>query len=219
MDDEKLATHGRIEHGGSLDRPVPLLARWNGRHVSPNDPFVVGKINPLLAKTWEPVNSRSSTPIGNFVDCMRLHICEISIARWWSCPIRASPADRRLIEKWINEAKRLPSSQFSISKCDLARAYHSRGLSRLRFPYADLVLRYELDGEIRQRTDAVSFIAIRIEPEGIIRRRVGTAHLEIRSAHVGTTLVRVRSSTRSIPRCAESWRRLCDSSQCGPIRT
>jgi hypothetical protein len=44
----------------------------------------------------------------------------------------------------------------------------------------DLVLRYELDGEARERSEAVSYIAERIEIEGnIIRRRIGTAHLEL----------------------------------------
>src|SRR5258707_293134 len=55
----------------------------------------------------------------------------------------------------------------------LARRGKSR---RLR---DELVLVYELDGEKRERREATCFIAARIETEGIIRRRIGTAHLEL----------------------------------------
>jgi len=55
-----------------------------------------------------------------------------------------------------------------------------RGLARLELQVCDeLSVRYELDGEVRERGEAVAFIAVRQEQEGIVRRNIGTAHLEL----------------------------------------
>ncbi len=94
-------------------------------------------------------------------------------------PRQPRPQRRVDIERWINEAKPYLAA-VAIDQVPSRQSAVIRGLCRLEVAVCDnLVLRYELDGAVRQRTDAVSYIAIRIEQEGIVRRRIGTAHLEL----------------------------------------
>ena len=55
-----------------------------------------------------------------------------------------------------------------------------RGLARLELEVCEeLLVRYELNGEVHERGEAVAFIAVRQEQAGIVRRNIGTAHLEL----------------------------------------
>ena len=141
-------------------------------------PFVAD--DPLLAETWEPV-----FPILDADrDLRRLHTAlhlrnlddEVAVL---PDPRQPRPQRRVDIERWINEAKPYLAA-VAIDQVPSRQSAVIRGLCRLEVAVCDdLVLRYELDGAVRQRTDAVSYIAIRIEQEGIVRRRIGTAHLEL----------------------------------------
>jgi hypothetical protein len=55
-----------------------------------------------------------------------------------------------------------------------------RGLNRLELVVCErLTLVYELDGQTVEREDATCYVAIRTEQEGRVRRRIGTAYLEL----------------------------------------
>ena len=167
-----------IERGGSLDEPVPLLARRDGRHEFSESPFVAD--DPLLAETWEPVFAILDADR----DLRRLHSAlhlrnldnEVTVV-----PDPREPlSDRRLeVDQWIVDAKPYLAA-VAIDQVPSRQSTIMRGLARLEVVVCEnLVLRYELDGEVRQRTDAVSYIATRIEQEGMVRRRIGTVHLEV----------------------------------------
>lgn len=168
-----------IETGGSVTGPVPLLARLDGEHVFSETPFVAS--DPLLAETWEPV-----FPILDADrDLRRLHYAlglrDLDDEVDTQPDPRRPRTDLRLaVDNWIINAKPYLAA-VAIDQVPSRQSDVVRGLARLEVAVCeDLVLRYVLDGEVRERDEAVSYIAVRIEQEGpIIRRRIGTAHLEL----------------------------------------
>lgn len=163
---------------GAIDGPVPLLASHAGEPVFSDKPLVA--LDPLLKETWEPV-----LPVLDAdQDLRRLH--QALHLRILDAEVRVTPepriprGDRQAkIEKWLEQAKPYLAA-VAIDQVPSREDDVVRGLARLEVIVCDeLVLRYELDGQSRMRDDAVSFISERIVQDGIVRRRFGTAHLEL----------------------------------------
>jgi hypothetical protein len=173
-----MRTLNDVLDSGILQERVPLLARLDGRHVFSDKPLVA--TDPLLAETWEPVFPilDADRDLRRLHDALQLRILDEEVKT--SPDPRGPRADRRLaVEAQINEAKPYLAA-VAIDQVPSRQGDILRGLARLEVSVCDeLILRYELDGETRERDEAVSYIAERIEHEGIIRRRIGTAHLEL----------------------------------------
>ena len=157
---------------------VPLLARKEGRHLFHTHPFVAE--DALLAETWE-----SSFPILDADRDLRVLHRVLSLRKLDEevtvrpVPVRPRPDLRDRLEHQIEQAKPYLAA-VAVEAVPSRRDDIFRGLARLEVMFCDdLVLEYELDGEVRQRTEAVSYIAVRQEQEGSIRRNIGTAYLEV----------------------------------------
>lgn len=170
---------GVLEEGKELAaEAVPLLARTGGRHVFDTAPFV--SEDPLLAETWESTHpildaDRDLRALHRALGLRSLD----SEVRVRPVPERPRPDLRDQIERRIVQAKPYLAA-VAAEAVPSRREDVFRGLARLEVAVCeDLILEYELDGEVRQRPEAVSYIAVRIEQEGSVRRRIGTAHLEL----------------------------------------
>jgi hypothetical protein len=168
-----------IESGHLVEGPVPLLARLVGRHVFSEAPFVAN--DPLLAETWEPVFPvlDADRDLRRLHDALQLRDLDEEVETVPD-PRRPRPDLRLAVDGWITEAKPFLAA-VAIDQVPSRQSDVVRGLARLEVSVCeDFVLRYVLDGEVRERDEAVSYIAVRVEQEGpIIRRRIGTAHLEL----------------------------------------
>ncbi len=168
-----------IESGGSIEGPVPLLARLDGRQVFSETPFVAN--DPLLAETWEPVFPilDADRDLRRLHNALQLRDLDEEVETL-PHPRRPRPDLRLEVDRWITDAKPYLAA-VAIDQVPSRQSDVVRGLARLEVSVCeDLVLRYVLDGEVRERDEAVSYIAARMEREGpIIRRRIGTAHLEL----------------------------------------
>ncbi len=167
-----------LTQGETLEPNIPLLARLDGQHVFDPKPFVAS--DPLLAETWEP-----QLPILDADrDLRRLH--QALGLRILDDQIKTQPdprgprPDRAVaIETQIDDSKPYMAA-VAIDQVPSRQSDILRGLARLEVALCDeLILRYELDGQICERAQALSYIAVRIEQDGAIRRRIGTAHLEL----------------------------------------
>lgn len=168
------------EHGGL--RGVPLLARFRGTPVFTDDPVVA--TDPLLAETWEvhyPILD-ADRDLRRLHEALGLRVLDDS-----ETGVRVRPIPRGMLE---DERTRV-SAHFGRAQPYLAVAAISntpsrerdvlRGLSRLELVVCEeLILRYEYDGQVIDRDEATSYIAVRQEVvRGAIRRNIGTAHLEV----------------------------------------
>jgi hypothetical protein len=157
---------------------VPLLARRDGRYVFDPKPYVAD--DGLLAETWEP-----TLPILDADrDLRQLHAAlELpsldALTEKTPVPVGARPDARDAIRAELKAAG--PFLGVVAAEAVPSRAAEVyRGLARLEIEVCDnLIVRYELDGEIRERAEAVAFIAVRQEQQGSVRRNIGTAHLEV----------------------------------------
>lgn len=160
------------------DVDVPLLARRDGRRVFVQRPYVAD--DTFLAETWEPV-----LPILDADrDLRQLHgaLNLPSLDRQTEkIPVPLGLNDEAQESVRADVAKALPFlASVAVEAVPSRSDDVFRGLARLELAICDdLIVRYELDGEVRERTEAVAFIAVRQEQEGIIRRNIGTAHLEL----------------------------------------
>lgn len=157
---------------------VPLLARIDGHRTFHFRPYVSD--DTFLAETWE-----GSLPILDADrDLRTLHTALQlpnldKLTRQIPVPRGELPEAQAAIRADLDAAlpflaavavEAVPSRQDDVY----------RGLARLELHVCDeLSVRYELDGEVRERGEAVAFIAVRQEQEGVIRRNIGTAHLEL----------------------------------------
>lgn len=158
--------------------PVPLLARQDGRVIFSDKPYMAE--DRLLAETWEPVIPilKADRGLRHLQTTLGLPVLD-EIVTITPDPRGARTDLRPIVEAMINEAKPWLAA-VAVDQVPSRETEIFRALSRLEVGVCDdLVLRYELNGLVRERADAVSFIATRIEQDGIIRRRIGTAHLQV----------------------------------------
>jgi len=157
---------------------VPLLARQNGQHLFHSTPFVAD--DPLLAETWEPTLPilDADKDLRSIHKVLGLRILDDDVE---IRPVANSPLldERDKIEHCIEQTK--PYLVVLAAKAVPSRHEDViRGLARLEVQVCeDLILEYQLDNESRQRPEAVSYIAVRQEREGSVRRNIGTAYLEL----------------------------------------
>lgn len=157
---------------------VPLLARLDGRRIFHPHPYVAD--DSLLAETWEP-----ALPILDADRDLRQLHAVLGLASLdklttkTPAPMGVQPEAQAAVREELNAA--LPYlAAVAVEAVPSREQDVYRGLARLEVEVCEnLIVRYELDGEVRQRGEAVAFIAVRTEHEGIIRRNIGTAHLEL----------------------------------------
>lgn len=157
---------------------VPLLARRNGRRIFHPRPYAAE--DNFLAETWEP-----SLPILDADrDLRHLHatlglssLDELTTKT--PVPRGVRPEIQAAIRADLDAA--LPFlAAVAVEAVPSREDDVYRRLARLEVEVCDhLVVRYELDGEVRERAEALAFIAVRQEQAGIVRRNIGTAHLEL----------------------------------------
>lgn len=157
---------------------VPLLARMDGHRIFHPQPFVAD--DTLLAETWEarlPIldADRDLRALHTALDLPSLD----RLTRQIPVPRGELPEAQATIRADLDAA--LPFlAAVAVEAVPSREEDVYRGLARLELQMCDeLSVRYELDGEVRERGEAVAFIAVRQEQEGIVRRNIGTAHLEL----------------------------------------
>lgn len=168
-----------LENGDTYgDDSVPLLAKIDGRQVFHDAPFVAD--DPLLKETWETTH-----PIFDGDKELRT-LKRVSRLRCLDDEVEIRPVPRRQrddIRKSVENEFRKASPYLAAVAAEAVPSRRDeifRGLSRLRLLVCEeLVLEYRLEDEVRSRPEAVSFIAETLEQDRIVRRRIGTAHLEI----------------------------------------
>lgn len=158
----------------------PLLARFAGEQVFHRSPTVA--LDPLLEETWEP-----EVPILDADRDLRwlhrafeLRSLDDEVARFPDGDLLPD-SNTAVVRARIDQAKPFLAALASHETPSREEEVF-RGLARLEvIAYNDLRLRYELDGMVRLRDEAVSYLAVRQEKVGR-RRNVGTAHLEVDAA-------------------------------------
>ena len=166
-------TAARLDNGG-----VPLLARLDGRQIFHEHPYVAE--DPALAETWE-----STFPILDADrDLRQLHAAlELEnldrLTTQVPVPSGSRPEAEAAIRAEIDKA--LPYlAAVAVEAVPSRTDDVFRGLARLEVEVCDeLVVRYELNNQTRERGEVFAFIAVRQEQSGIVRRNIGTAHLEL----------------------------------------
>ena len=157
---------------------VPLLARLDGKRIFDPLPYVAE--DNFLAETWEPV-----FPILDADrDLRQLHIA-LGLAsldnqkNQTPIPFGVNPEAQRVVRAQLNVT--LPYlAAVAVDAVPSREDDFYRGLARLEVEVCEsLFVRYEFDGKVRERSEAVAFIAVRMEREGSIRRKIGTAFLEL----------------------------------------
>lgn len=157
---------------------VPLLATLDGRHCFDLAPYV--SLDPLIRDTWE----RDHPILDGDRDLGRLHRTLSLLNLDAKVTIRPDPKGIRedLQQVFIEHIERAKPfiAAVAVHTTPSGEEDIYRRLAGLEVVVCDdLVLEYELDDEVRTRQEAVAFLAVRTESQGIIRRAVGTAHLEI----------------------------------------
>jgi hypothetical protein len=173
------ALNDAVEDQQSLaQNSVPLLARHRGRLVFVVAPFVAD--DPVLGEIWQtsyPILD-ADRDVRQLQRCLRLRRLDDEVM------LRPKPLLPRddIRDKLAREIEFTKPYLAAVA----ARAVPSRkdevlrGLTRLEVEACrQLVLECTLDGETRERADVASFIAVRREQEGKVRRNVGTAFLQI----------------------------------------
>ncbi len=162
-----------------INRDVPLLARKAGSHLFVTKPLIAE--DQLLADAFGTdfaildADRGLSTLTGNLG--LRSLDKEVLIT---PMPSGVIPDDRVIeLVREITRAKPYLVAAAS-AQVPSRRDGIVRGLARLELNFCrKLVLRYEFDHSTRDRSDAASYIAERLERIGSSRRRIGTAHIEI----------------------------------------
>jgi len=170
-----------LDRGGQTPALHPrFLAKLSGQRIFHESPMIA--LDPLLEETWEP-----DVPILDADrDLRRLHRAfklrslDNEVVRFPGgelLPDVESTAVRARIDKAKPYLAALAAHETPSRQEDVFR-----GLARLEvIVYSELRLRYELDGLVRTRDEAVSYLAVRQQKTGR-RRNIGTAHLEIDSS-------------------------------------
>jgi len=154
-----------------------LLARMAGQRIFHESPMVA--LDPLLEETFEP-----EVPILDADrDLRRLHrvfklrSLDAEVARFPGGEL-SSETENAAVRAHLDKAKPYLAA-LAAHETPSREEEVFRGLSRLEVVvYDELRLRYELDGLVRSRDEAVSYLAVRQETAGR-RRNIGTAHLEV----------------------------------------
>ena len=161
---------------------VYLLCRHRGNPVYTQNPLVA--LDPMLEETWEQYYPMLDADR----DLRRLYSAlGLTVLDDPSSGMKVAPAPMRprhdlqaAIEDHLNRAKPFLAA-VAVQNTPSREETVIRGLKRLEvLACEDLILRYTYDDTVVERSEAVSYIAVRQEVvRGALRRNIGTAHLEV----------------------------------------